>query len=56
MEGVLNHNVYQSKLEIHGEIKRLTGAPGLPPGMLISITLLGGKVYTLPEGSKSCAV
>lgn len=34
----------------------LTGAPSEPPGMVISITLLGGKVYTDPFGMRSCAV
>jgi hypothetical protein len=34
----------------------LTGAPGAPPGIEISMTLFGGKLYTLPAGRSSCAV
>ena len=34
----------------------LTGLPGEPPGMEISITLFGGKTYTSPGGSNSCGV
>lgn len=39
-----------------GERRWLTGAPGAPPGMFISITRLGGSAYTEPEGSSVCAV
>ena len=34
----------------------LTGLPGEPPGMEISITLFGGRTYTDPGGSNSCGV
>ena len=34
----------------------LTGAAAVPPGMVISMTLFGGKVYTDPFGKSSCDV
>lgn len=40
----------------HAPERRLTGAPGAPPGMLISITELRGMVYTEPVGRSDCAV
>jgi len=54
MDRMLSSNPGQSRTTTHE--KRHTGLPGDPPGIVSSMTLFGGKVYTLPEGNKSCGL
>ena len=47
----------KTKVSMHsikGIVGNLTGNPRAPPGIDISMTELGGNVYTDPLGNKSC--